>query len=888
MEIIYNLKVNNTKIDLGIDTQFPTFSWLVKVRENQKGIFQKAYRVVVSSSKDKAEKFTGDVWDSGKMLCENNYDIVYKGSALKSKTRYYWSVQVWLGRDKDSEDIMQDTSVQSGAAEFETGIMDQGEWTAKWIGVQGKDLEDRYAPVFRKEFTVDDNKDLLSARVYICGLGLYDLKINGQNPDDTVLNPAHSQYEKTVLYNVFDVTRLCRERKNIESENAKQHVITVELGNGFYNETIPVWKWEKAVWRDNPKLIMELALNYTDGTTENIITDETWKVTEGPVISNSIYFGDVYDSRLEKDGCCKVGYNDENWNYAGVVPKPEGQLKFQNMEPIRKTDIFRPEIRKYKDGTYMILNPVMTTGWAKITAKAKRSGVMDITYGERLTDEGLLVKPDAWDNKVQVDKYTFRSGEPESFEPRFSYKGYRYIQVDFTNCGEDPEIVEAICYGIHNDVECISSFESSDDMINKLHEIEVRTILNNFHGKPTDTPVWEKNGWTGDVNVALDTIFYNLDISAFMSKFMNDMDNAQLSNGVVPIIAPSAEWGVINSPVWNSVYIFMAEYLYNSFGMDSIAEKYYESMARLVRITISDIERFGWVWEDEYLGDWVCPRGAALKGGFASPPEGAAITNTAFIYKMLETMAEIAVRLRRNKDCIYYKDVMKKIYNRFNEVFYKPDEGIYETGYWKDEIGRTKYRQTDQLTAIAFGLVPEEYVKNVLENLIEDIKKKDYHLDTGIVGTKFILPVLSENGYEDIAYKILTQTTYPSWGFWVENGSTTTWEGYEIACRSRNHFFLGTYDEWLFKGLAGIRDMKDGYRTFKIKPVIVKDLKYVKASVMTPRGLLESSWEIKEDGTVNINVNVPFGATAEVHFSKTKKIIKSGSQMLTFSGIMLK
>ena len=865
---INNLQVNNSKITLGIDTGQPLFSWLNETQGSCKG--QSAYRIIVSSSKENVQNGIGDLWDSYKIKYENNYDIAYGGKPLKSKTQYFWSVQVWDERDEDS--------FRSEIAEFETGIMDQKEWKAKWIGRSGMKIEDRYSVLLRKEVCLKNK--LQSARAYISGLGLYELKINGETPDDTLLNPAHTQYEKSVFYNVYDVTKqLIQNNNNANYTN----IVTVELGHGFYNETFSVWNWQTAVWRDNPKVIMELTLNYADGTTETLITDETWKTAIGPVNANSIYFGEVYDAGSEKNGFELPGYNDKDWENAVAVKAPEGRLIFQNMEPIRKTNVFEPEIKKLDSGAYLIINPVMTAGWIKVTARAEKGGAMDISYGEKLLDNGELKKVVAWKCEIQRDRYIFKGNESETFEPRFSYKGYKYVQID--GFGNDFKLEEVVCYGIHNDVEHISTFESGDELVNKLHDIQKRTILNNFHGKPSDTPVFEKNGWAGDVNVTAETICYNFDVRSFMSQYMNDLKDAQLENGIVPVIAPTAAWGLDNHPVWNTVYVFVMQHLYDFFGMNRFADIHYDSMKHLLSKIIADMNPDKMVWELDRLGDWISPTGDNLKSDRDNPPEGGGITNTAFIYKALEIMADIALRKGMEKDSVYYKDIMKKIYTKFNETFYKPEKGIYETNIRLYESDRTQYRQTDQLVAIAFGLVPEEHFKVVTENLEADVKKKLYHLDTGVVGTKLILPVLSDLGYKDIAYKILTQETYPSWGFWVtEYEATTTWESYEIVGRSHNHFFFGTYDEWLFKGLAGIRDIKDGYKTFTIKPQIIEKLGYVKVSLNTPRGRMESNWKVGDDGTVEIGVVVPAGSTAEVYIPENlksdkfmKNTVKSGT-----------
>lgn len=714
------------------------------------------------------------------------------------------------------------------------------------------------APLLRKEFEVKG--EVASARAYVCGLGLFDLKINGENPDDTVLNPAHTQYNKSVFYRVFDVAPLLK---------AGDNAIGVELGKSFYNETVSTWNWQNAAWRDNPKLLMQLEIRYADGTTETVATGTDWKVaSDGPTVFDSIYYGETYDARQEKMGFDQPGYSeDESWHDAVVVSAPTGKLKFQQMEPMRQIQAFNPEVTKLANGSYIITNPEMTTGWMKLTLDAPAGTEVTITYGERLHADGTLQKQgnDSWFYRtIQQDKYICKGEPGESFEPRFSYKGYKYIQID----GYPGELTadQVVCYAIHNEVGKGGSFSSSNEQINALHEIMARTILNNFQGKPTDTPVWEKNGWTGDANVSTETMAYNFDIRSFLAKFLEDLEDCQTDSGIIPNIAPTADWGVENTPVWNTIYILATQQLVNQYGMETFSASQYDSMRKLMTLTISEIQRNGWVWGDGQLADWVAPSGGTDPnvGGNATASEGSGICGTGYVYEALKAMADIADRLGKADDAAQYRAAMEQIYTAFNAKFYKPEEQIYQTTHWANPGERTRFRQTSQLVPLAFGLVPEEYKQGVLDNLVKDIEQKGYHLDTGMVGTKLLLPVLSDNGYADVAYRVLTQTTYPSWGYWLEQGATSTWEGYENTARSENHYFLGTYDEWLFKGLAGIRDFEDGAKAFVIHPQLTGGLEWVSAKTMTARGEVSSSWKLQDNGTALFEVTVPVGATAQL------------------------
>ncbi|MCI8497616.1 MAG: family 78 glycoside hydrolase catalytic domain, partial [Clostridiales bacterium] len=895
---ISGLQVNQLTAPLGIDTT-PTFRW--RNQTDGYGKSQSAYQIIVSSTPEKAAAHEGDLWDSGKTSGTDNFDIVYQGAALASRTPYYWAVRVWDETDTASD--------WSDVSFFETGILNSQEWTAQWItgkqgesyridfnlnganwlwsrygaaqdqvpaetmyfrggftvdsaktvdkvylgfttddcgGVyingqqgaqvaeaanawQGGALEDvaslvkpgyntvaasvtnttvgyagfigkievRYtdgttdtfvtngdwkltkspaagweaesfddsawgtpdqvlpygsapwgtqvslpteikltkdysAPMLRKSFDVE--KEIRRARAYVCGLGLFEMKINGQLPDDTVLNPAHTQYEDTVNYRVFDVTKLLAEGKN---------AIAVELGNSFYNCPVTVWDWQKAVWRDNPKLLMELTIEYADGSTQTIVTDQSWKTySEGPLTANDIYFGETWDARLEVPGWESAGFDDSAWDPASPAKAPAGKLTFENMEPMRRIASFSPEIINKGNGTWILRNPVMATGWAKLSFDAPAGTEIAVTYGETLNGGGTLNKVNAWGYNVQSDKYICKGVPGETFEPKFSYKGYEYIQID--NYPGELTAEDVTCYLISNDVAQTSNFETSNDQINSLHQIMKRTMLNNMQGKPTDTPVWEKNGWTGDFNVSLETFNYNFDTSAFTAKFLGDLRDAADGRGVVPNIAPTANWGMGNTPVWNTVYINAIYEGWRANGLLTVASEHYDAMRKQALAYISDIRANGWVWTDGQLADWVAPGGGTNPDGpaDAGASEGSGICGTGYVYDALNRMAEMADALGKSADAVEYRAAMSSIYDAFNAKFYNPEKGYYETTVWNGSTTRTRYRQTSNLVPLAFGLCPDTYRDSVVASLLKDLEEKDYHLDTGMVGTKLLLPVL--------------------------------------------------------------------------------------------------------------------------------------------------
>ena len=727
-----------------------------------------------------------------------------------------------------------------------------------WIGADMM-VEDRRAPVFRKTFTIE--KNIQKAEILVCGLGLFELKINGKLPDDTVLNPAHTQYNRTVLYRSFDISGLL-----VFGENE----ITVELGHSFFNETTNVWNWDKASWRSSPKLIADLNIAYENGESDCIFTDENWEYTlDGKIIKNSIYYGEVHDLRK----------TDFKWEKAVLVDAPEGELKLQDMPPIRRIGEFKPEkIEKLCDGTYLITAPEMITGWAKLNLCLPKDTEIKVVYSEKLKEDGFIQKigkyeghDGPWwpDEYIQQDAF-IGNGQLCELEPKFSYKGFKYIQIE--NCPVEITEQNITIFRVANDMEIVSEFECSNESVNKLHEIMQRTLFNNFQGKPTDTPVWEKNGWLGDFSCGLTSIMFNFQMAEYLKNFVGVMNDCFEAYGNVPVMVPAAEWGIDNSPVWNTVYVFSCEALLDYCNEKEYVKSLYPNLKKFALNDIEALENQCWVWGHRGLADWLSPMGE--ENGEIDPgsSEGCEICGTAFIYKMLLSITRIAEILGETEDISIYKNACENIYKVFNKKFYNSEKQIYETTFWDQKGLRTKYRQTSNLLPLAFGMVPEENKKAVLENLVNDIIKKDYHFDTGCTGVKFVLPVLYDNGYSDVAYKVLTQKTYPSWCFWLENGADSAWESWETTTRSQDHYFLGSYDEAFFTHFAGIKEVKDGYKSFTISPQFDCGLEYVNVSLKTPFGMLISNWKINHDNTISVKITIPEGTKAKVILSAKESV----------------
>lgn len=867
-----SLKVNNLDTPLGIDTT-PLFCWTNRSKMN--GRLQTAYQIIVASTPELAASHTGDLWDTGKTESDVSFDITYAGEPLTSRADYYWSVRVW-----DEEDTASDWSE---VARFGTGILQQSEWTAKWIGGQeqtwGK--ETAPAPMLRKSFALTEKVKM--AKVYICGLGLFELTINGELPDDSVLKPADTQYEDTVSYCAYDVTKLLKKGQN---------AIAVELGGGFYNlpDSVSV-NFFNGVWRDDPKLLLELHIEYENGETEVVVSNESWRCyDDGPIQRNSIYCGEMYDATREVEGWTEADFDDSSWNPVRMADAPTGDLKFENMEPMRRVKATAPTtVKKVDDTTWLVYCKEFCTGWAKIAFNASKGSMIKIRYFQRESEIKKGLYPAKNDNELQVYTYRCKGVPGETYEPKFSYCGYEVIEITGYSGELKPE--DIVCYTIATDVEHIGSFESGNEMVNQLHEIMVRTMVCNMQGKPTDTPVFEKLGWTGDYNHAIKTFNYNFDTTNFLAHHLYNLRDTALENGRLNEFSPSGLISSYDAPCWTQMYVNSIYAAWHENGQFSLVQEHYDYMRTQAEYYIKRINEGSepWIWEatgvGNRLGDWAVPKGSIYPE--TAPPEGGSLYNTAAVHRVMTELAEIMTAMGAPMDAARYQTVADNIYSAFNRVFYNAEKGYYETSDWNGSTTQTKYRQACNLVPLYYGLCPEEYHDIVLENLVKDIASKGYHLDAGHIGAALILPLLSREDLGDIAMKILMQTDEPSWGYWLTQGATTAYEGWSKWVRSYCHFFLGTYDEWFYQNLAGIHDPRDGYKTVTIRPEIYKEIGFVNATVQTVRGELGSHWKVDESGNVTVTATVPVGTTADIllPIADAQQVQLNGAALTVQTGI---
>ncbi|MBI4325728.1 MAG: family 78 glycoside hydrolase catalytic domain [Chloroflexi bacterium] len=921
---VTNLRCEYLRDPLGIDTPKPRLSWVIE--SERRGEWQTAYRVLVASTPATLAKDEGDLWDSGKVALDQSIQVEYAGQPLQSRQRCFWKVRVW---DKAGQ-----RSAWSRTAFWTMGLLQPQDWSAKWIGAEmapppsvtliilrasygtadsdasmdvtavlakavkpdglrvlvsndtfgrdpspgrekrlrveyeldgrsgaqdvpeGKEMTlgpaENYnpAPLFRKTFAVA--KPVARATAFISGLGYYEFHLNGGKVGDHVLDPAFTRYDRRVLYVTYDVTRQLVRGKN---------TIGVMLGNSWYNYLVRnAWNFDKASWRDNPKMILQLAVEFTDGSTTTVISDESWKCSAGPIRWNSLMVGEIYDARLEKPGWDTVPYEDSNWTAAPLVSAPKGVLSAQMLPPIRITETIKPvKLTQPKPGVWLFDIGRNIAGGVRLSVRGPAGAAIKLQYGERLHDDGTLdqrnISVHVYHDEFQTDRYILKGYGVETWQSRFQYHGFQYVQVTGFPGQPTRDSIEALVE--LTDLESVGRFECSHELLNNIQRVTRWTYRNNFHGHPTDCPQREKNGWTGDAHLAAETGLYNFDAAAGYTHWMRGFRDEQRPDGQFPCIIPDDGWGAGGAgPAWEAAGILIPAYMYRYRGDLRIIADQYDLMKRyldyLTAHTQDGICRIG-------LGDW-CP---------AKTGTSAAITSTASYHEIARTVAWAAGRLGRNDDSAKYDALAAKIKKAFQREF-------------------TQLRtQTAMSCALYQNMLEPSQVSAVVSNLVAAVHAANDHLDCGILGTKYLLHALSDNGHAELAYKIATQTTTPSWGDWIVNhGATTLWEKWGrdardvVAFGSRDHVAFGDISAWMYKTLAGICPDPDasGFKQSIIKPTIVGDVTWVKAHHDSPYGRIVSHWTRNGD-RLTMEITIPPNTTATVHVpAKDAALVTEGDQ----------
>ena len=834
---------------ISIHTYHPRFSWVVKTLAHAKN--QSAYQIILSDNKNSVAHATNTLWNTGKIISNETMHLQYNGQTLKSDQNYYWKVKIW-----DEKGLEYTSEIQ----EFSTSLLRQDDWKAKWIGanssfepepakgffmdrkeeLQRNDtvVHNGRSVLLRKEFGLD--RAIKSARLFITGLGFYEVEINGIKAGDQVLSPSKTPYHKYILFDTYDVTGLLNDGNN---------TIGIHLGNGWYNPYKKWWKEYRMQWFGYKKAIAQLRVIYEDGEQEVIVTDESWKTGYGPVLYNCVYDGEIYDANEEKIGWSKPGFNDSEWKDAVLMKAPKAKLIAQQMPPIKINEIRKPVSRtEPKPGMIVYDLGQNFTGWVQLKLKGEKGTKITIKHSEELYEDGTLNFTCNERAKATIE-YTLKGGGEEVYQPSFTYFGFQFVEI--TSTGEMPEILDIEGHVVYSANERKGNFSCSHDLINKMHHATVWSQMSNMLSYPMDCPQRdERLGWMGDAQVTAEEAMFNFDMASFYENWFRGIRANQDETGDIPIISPRPyikDEGI----EWSSSFISMVWNHYLYFGDQKILKDNYHAMVRymdyLDRISDNYILPKGWI------GDW----GSAVEGWEEGEPES---TPTAYYFFNATILRKVADILNKNQDRDQFEKLARKIRHAYNRHYFDSLTHNYNDG-----------SQMANAFPLYLGLVEEKNIEAVMENLIIDIvDKNDTHLTTGVLGTKYLIDALSMHDRSDIAWNLATQTTYPSWAEMMKRFNTMC-EFWTLK-QSHNHVMMGSIDAWFYKVLAGIQidENNPAFEKFTIRPFFANDLDYVNASTSTLRGEILVNWQ-KTDGGYKLNAKIPFNTEAMVYLPGNQK-----------------
>jgi len=816
---------------MSIDVPKPRYSWILE--SDQRSQMQSAYQILVASSEDKLNADVGDKWDSGKVASDRSVNVAYEGTDLTSGERCCWKVRCW-----DNDD---NAGTYSEPAVFEMGLLNESDWEGEWIGTDASIS----APLLRKDFEID--KEVKTARAYIAGLGWYELYINGQRVGDHVLDPATTGYEKRVLYVTYDVTEMLK---------SGQNALGVMLGNGWYSEP------GRNRYSDSPRLLMQVNVEFTDGSVINVSTNRTWKASEGPITRNDLYCGETYNAMLEKPGWDAAGYDDSGWGHAVNRGNPGGELRSQLLPPIKVNETIEPvKLTNPKPGIYVYDLGQLFGGWARLRFTGAAGTRVTIRYSDRFSEETGLINQEHWTgghSYPETDFYILKGDGEETYEPRFTYHPVRYVQIE----GYNGELTIKDLEGrvVYSSVDMSGDFQCSHPRVNSIHRNTVWTVKNGLFGIPLDCLHREHWGWTDPATIA-GSLYPRKYMPAFWMKWLNDIKDAQRDDGAVPDFAPTYP-GDRSDPAWGGNYPILVWYLHQYYDDNRILEEHYDGMKRWLEYLASIAD--GHIVTKGHYGDHMLPGDSPGVEEFISKETPPPLVWTGYYYIDAVIVSRIADLLGKTDEVERYGRLAEEIKDAFNSKWLNEDTNQYVAG-----------SQTANLLALITGIVPEASKDGVIENIIESITKKyNGHLHTGNTGTTCLLDALTEYGYGDVLYEAVTTPNYPSWGYMVEQGATTIWESWGQGSRaggSENMIMWATVDEFFYNDLAGIQGpdyhrpgyMTPGFREICIKPYVPDELEHASASIRTVRGMVSAGWK-KADGSLTLDVTIPVNSEAKV------------------------
>jgi alpha-L-rhamnosidase len=826
-----NLRCEYLKNPLGIDVRQPRFAWVLA--HTERGQRQTAYQVLVASSVELLARDKGDQWDSSKVTSDDSTQVVYRGKALESGRSYYWKVRYWDKEDRASE--------YSQPASFEMGLLSRDEWKGQWIG--GDNL-------LRKEFVLDGK--VVRAHAYVTALGYYELRVNGEKVGSNVLDPAWTTYPVRVLYSTYDVTAQLRQGKN---------ALGAMLGGGW----AVLGAGEVPAPFKQPALLLQVNIELAGGQTVSVASDGSWKMTKGPIVSDGVWDGEIYDARRELPGWDSPGFDDSAWSAAQILEGSNGILSAQMMPPIRVIDSMVPVgLTNPRPGVYVYDMGQNFSGWAELRVRGPRGVEVHLRYSELVYDDGMINRENIREAKSR-DIYTLRGEGEEVYQPRFTYHGFRYVEV--TGYPGVPSLDSLRGCVVHTAVEPTGNFAASKVLLNQIHKIIRWSDLTNLHSVPTDCDQRnERMGWLGDAQTSAEGMMLSFDMAAFYTNFLRDMRDVQGPDGTITDTVPHRYGSRPADPAWGTAYPVISWYMYEQYGDRRILEENYTGLKKYVEYLRSRAPDN--VLRDSHYGDWVA----------IEKTPGALVSDFYYYYDTL-ILSKVAAALGNSADAASYATLAAHIKDAFNQEFFNAKTGNYADG-----------TQTANALALFLDMAPEDRRRLVARNLTDDILYgHDTHVTTGFIGVRYLMPLLTQLGRSDLAYDLAVQTTYPSWGYMIANGATTLWEIWQNktgpSMNSHDHHMMGSVDAWFYEALAGIKEEAGsaGYRHFQIEPQVVRDLTWASATVGTVRGNVTSSWT-HTPGVVTLEVDVPVNSAASISIPKdpemTEITVREGDRVV--------
>ncbi|OAS14367.1 glycoside hydrolase family 78 protein [Paenibacillus oryzisoli] len=860
---VASCKTEYTHNPIGLDVRKPRLFWQLDAAYS--GAVQSAYQIRVATSPDKFAHDQADMWDSGKVSTNASTHVEYGGKPLQSEGAYYWQVRVWDGEDERSD--------WSETAYWMMGILSRGEWKAKWIGRKSEDgLLMQPSPYFRKQFEV--KKKVRRAIAYATALGVYELNLNGERIGDRFA-PGWTDYNVRVQVQAVDLT---------DQIKVGENVFGVILGDGWYAGTVG-FLGDK-VYGERPFFLMQVSIDYEDGTVDRIITDHSWATNRGPIQYSDMIKGETYDAREELIGWHEVGYDDSSWEMPDVRAGYNGLLVAAIEPPIRITQTIRAiSMNKTAAGTYIYDMGQNMVGWTSVKVQGERGIAVTLSHAEMLNPDGSLYIENLRE-ACQQNHYILNGNGLESYEPHFTFHGFRYVELIGYPGEANLDTIEGKV--VHSDTPVTGKLETSDPMVNQLYSNITWGQRGNFLSVPTDCPQRdERLGWTGDAQIFARTAAYNMDVSRFFSKYVWDMVDCQQPSGAFTDVAPDAgwiryknwstrlNWFAPDNSGWGDAGVIIPWTIYLMYGDIRILETHYEAMVKWVNYltnTTDELVRPGYA----NYADW-------LSIGADTPNE---VLATAYFAYSTKLLAQIAGVLGKTEDANQYQVLFDDIAKAFRKAFVAEDGRIH---------GHT---QTVYVLALQFGILTENQSKQALEHLVTDIQGRGNRLSTGFLGVGYLLPALTDNGSLDVAYNLLQQEAFPSWMYSIKHGATTIWErwdgwtedqGFQTpTMNSFNHYSLGSVGEWMFRYMAGIEadPEQPGFQHVIIRPKPGGNLNWVKASYESLYGCIKVEWQLSAEGNFRLHVDVPANTTATIHMpdqTASSQRIGSGSYVFESS-----